>query len=48
MVFIESERLFVRQWVPDDWKRFRPLGTDQLRKILDIELEMVLSTWAAN
>jgi hypothetical protein len=28
MVLIETERLFVRQWVPDDWKRFRPLGTD--------------------
>jgi ribosomal-protein-alanine N-acetyltransferase len=20
--------MFLRQWVPDDWKRFRPLGTD--------------------
>jgi RimJ/RimL family protein N-acetyltransferase len=28
MVLIETERLFVRQWVSDDWKRFRPLGTD--------------------
>lgn len=28
MVLIETERLFIRQWVPDDWKRFRPLGTD--------------------
>jgi RimJ/RimL family protein N-acetyltransferase len=28
MVLVETERLFVRQWVPDDWKRFRPLGTD--------------------
>ena len=28
MVLMETERLFVRQWVPDDWKRFRPLGTD--------------------
>jgi ribosomal-protein-alanine N-acetyltransferase len=28
MVLIETERLLIRQWVPDDWKRFRPLGTD--------------------
>jgi ribosomal-protein-alanine N-acetyltransferase len=28
MILVETERLFVRQWVPDDWKRFRPLGTD--------------------
>jgi ribosomal-protein-alanine N-acetyltransferase len=28
MVLIETERLFIRQWVPDDWKRFRPLGRD--------------------
>ena len=28
MVLVETERLFVRQWVPDDWKRFRPLATD--------------------
>jgi RimJ/RimL family protein N-acetyltransferase len=28
MVLLETERLFLRQWVPDDWKRFRPLGTD--------------------
>ena len=25
MVLIETERLFVRQWVPDDWKRFRAM-----------------------
>lgn len=24
----ETERLFLREWVPDDWKRFRPLVTD--------------------
>jgi ribosomal-protein-alanine N-acetyltransferase len=28
MVLIETERLFLRQWVPDDWKRFKPLATD--------------------
>jgi RimJ/RimL family protein N-acetyltransferase len=28
MVLLETERLFLRQWVPDDWKRFKPLGTD--------------------
>ena len=28
MVLIETKRMFLRQWVPDDWKRFRPLGTD--------------------
>ena len=28
MVLVETERLFIRQWVPDDWKRIRPLGTD--------------------
>jgi aminoglycoside 6'-N-acetyltransferase I len=27
-VLLETERLFVRPWVPDDWVRFRPLGTD--------------------
>jgi hypothetical protein len=27
MVLVETERLFIRQWVPDDWQRFRPLGT---------------------
>jgi aminoglycoside 6'-N-acetyltransferase I len=27
-VLLETERLFLRQWVPDDWVRFRPLGTD--------------------
>jgi RimJ/RimL family protein N-acetyltransferase len=28
VVFVQTERLFIRQWVPDDWVRFRPLGTD--------------------
>ena len=28
MVLLETERLFVRDWVPDDWKRYRPLATD--------------------
>lgn len=28
MVICETERLFLREWVPDDWKRFRPLATD--------------------
>jgi ribosomal-protein-alanine N-acetyltransferase len=28
MIIVETERLFVRQWVPDDWKRLRPLATD--------------------
>lgn len=28
MVVLETERLFLREWVPDDWKRFRPLATD--------------------
>jgi RimJ/RimL family protein N-acetyltransferase len=27
-ILIETERLFLRQWVPDDWVRFRPLGND--------------------
>lgn len=28
MLICETERLFLREWVPDDWKRFRPLATD--------------------
>lgn len=28
MVICETERLFLREWVPDDWKRFKPLVTD--------------------
>jgi RimJ/RimL family protein N-acetyltransferase len=28
MVVLETERLYLRQWVPDDWLRFRPLATD--------------------
>ncbi len=28
MVICETERLYLREWVPDDWKRFRPLATD--------------------
>ena len=28
MLILETERLIVRKWVPDDWKRFRTLFTD--------------------
>ncbi len=28
MIICETERLYLREWVPDDWKRFRPLATD--------------------
>jgi RimJ/RimL family protein N-acetyltransferase len=28
MIIIETERLFIRQWEPDDWMSFRPLVTD--------------------
>lgn len=28
MVLLETERLFLRDWVPDDWKRYKPLATD--------------------
>ena len=28
MVICETQRLYLREWVPDDWKRFRPLATD--------------------
>jgi ribosomal-protein-alanine N-acetyltransferase len=28
MVILETERLFLRDWVPGDWKRFQPLATD--------------------
>jgi [ribosomal protein S5]-alanine N-acetyltransferase len=28
MLICETERLYLREWVPDDWKRFRPLATD--------------------
>lgn len=28
MILCETPRLFLRSWVPDDWKRFRPLATD--------------------
>jgi ribosomal-protein-alanine N-acetyltransferase len=28
MVILETPRLLVRKWVPDDWKRFRALFTD--------------------
>lgn len=27
-MFCETERLYLREWVPDDWLRFRPLATD--------------------
>jgi ribosomal-protein-alanine N-acetyltransferase len=28
MIILETERLFLRDWVPDDWRRFKPLATD--------------------
>ena len=28
MVLLETERLYLRDWVPDDWKRFKQLATD--------------------
>ncbi|OYV91675.1 MAG: hypothetical protein B7Z73_05390 [Planctomycetia bacterium 21-64-5] len=28
MVLVETERLFIRDWVSDDWKRYKPLATD--------------------
>jgi RimJ/RimL family protein N-acetyltransferase len=28
MVLVETERLFIRDWVRDDWKRYKPLATD--------------------
>ncbi|HVX10779.1 MAG TPA: GNAT family N-acetyltransferase [Pirellulales bacterium] len=28
MILLETERLFVREWAHDDWKRFKPLATD--------------------
>lgn len=28
MIILETERLYLREWVPDDWKQFRPLATD--------------------
>jgi len=28
IVVVETARLLVRQWVPDDWKRLLPLATD--------------------
>ena len=28
MIIVRTDRLLVRQWVPDDWKRLRPLMTD--------------------
>ena len=28
LIVLETERLLIRQWVPDDWKRLRPLVTD--------------------
>jgi ribosomal-protein-alanine N-acetyltransferase len=30
MIVAETQRLLVRQWVPDDWKRLLPLMTDPL------------------
>src|SRR5262245_40553012 len=27
-IVLETDRLIVRHWVPDDWKRLRPLATD--------------------
>lgn len=28
MILLETERLLIRDWVPDDWKRYQPLATD--------------------
>ena|SRR5437773_2869231 len=28
MVVLETERLLLRHWEPDDWKHFKPLATD--------------------
>ena len=28
MVILETERLLLRHWVPEDWQRFKPLATD--------------------
>jgi ribosomal-protein-alanine N-acetyltransferase len=28
MLILETERLFLRDWVPDDWRRYKPLATD--------------------
>lgn len=29
MLMIETERVYLREWVPDDWKRYKPLATDE-------------------
>ena len=28
MIVVETERLYLREWVPDDWVRFKPLAVD--------------------
>ena len=28
MIVLETDRLYLRQWVPDDWQRFKPLVVD--------------------
>ena len=28
MIVLETERLYLREWVPDDWVRFKPLVVD--------------------
>lgn len=38
MVVIETERLFLREWVHDDWIRYRPLATDpRVLKYIGVE-----------
>lgn len=39
MTLVETERLFIRDWVPDDWKRYKPLATDpRVLKYIGVEL----------
>ncbi len=53
MIVCETERLYLREWVPDDWKRFRPLVTDPrvLRYIghgkpwTDVQIKARIDNW---
>jgi hypothetical protein len=28
MILLETSRVYLREWVPDDWIRFKPLAVD--------------------
>jgi RimJ/RimL family protein N-acetyltransferase len=56
MLNIETERVYLREWVPDDWKRYKPLATDPRvlkyigdgRPATDEQIRTRIDTWISS